>query len=152
MKGKLLFVLSLVTAFMFSGCSGQGEEEPQVSPKDQQAIMSVVRANVDAAENEDLNAFMQTLHPDSPLFDSSRKFMQAVFQKYDLSYQVVESTVEEVSGDVARVSFTQITRKRSGPPGIKDNKVKGEHILKKSDGNWKIYRTKAGNYTELING
>jgi uncharacterized membrane protein len=38
------------------------------------------------------------------------------------------------------VKYVQITKKVSGP-AFRDNKVTGIHILKKSDGKWKIYNT-----------
>lgn len=150
MNRNVFFVsFILVGALFLQCCTRPGGQDSEVSADERQAIMELLRSNIEAAESEDLNAFMHTVHPESPAFDSTRRLMKKTFDKYDLSYQLVEANVEELSQDVARVSFTQITRKESGPEGVKDNQVKGEHILKKSDGKWKIYNTKAGQYSEL---
>ena len=150
MKARLIVITLLAAAFLFAGClQKEGADSEKISPDERQAIISVLQANIKAAENENLNGFMQTIHPDSPAFESTRSFMKKAFAEYDFNYEIVEANVLEVSGDVARVSYIQITRKKSGPDAISDNQVRGEHILKKADGRWKIYSTNAQQYTDL---
>lgn len=155
MKARLIVITLFAAAIVLAGCSQkesvEGADSGKISPDERQAIMSVLRANIKAAENEDINGFMRTIHPDSPAFESTRSFMKQAFAEYDFSYEIVEANVLEVSGDVARVSYIQITRKKSGPDAIADNQMQGEHILKKTDGRWKIYSTKAKQYTDLQN-
>jgi hypothetical protein len=122
---SLVFVL-----FLTIGC---GNSEV---PKAKQ----VIRDNLKAAENENVEAFMDTRHPESPQFERTRMIMKRTFETYKLSYEVRNLSLDKKTDDEIHLKFTQVTRKESGPK-FRDNKLQGVHILRKDDGKWKIYKT-----------
>lgn len=106
---------------------------------EEQAAKEVVRENVRALENEDMDAMKATLHPESPKYSQTVEGMRSVFQQYDLTYDLEIESVE-VDGEEARVEAVQTTRKESGP-AFRDNKMWATHVLRKYEGEWRIYDT-----------
>jgi hypothetical protein len=156
MKTLMLSPLAIVV-LVLAGCSGGGEAEPadrvdsdapaaEASPPaavDEDArILEAVRANVVALESEDLDGAMALIDPDSPLYDSTRGLTAQIFELYDLDYELLELSVSSRSDAEATVHFVQETHKLSGPD-FRDNRVEGEHRLRKVDGDWLIYDTRA---------
>jgi hypothetical protein len=66
--------------------------------------------------------------------------MDFIFANYDLEYILEEVEVIEVSGDSAKVYYVQFTTNRGGQ-AFADNHAAGFHIMKKSNGDWKIFKT-----------
>lgn len=106
---------------------------------EEQAAKEVVKENARALENEDMDAMKATLHPESPKYDQTVAQVRQIFQEYDLTYDVEVESVE-VDGEEARVDVVQTTRKESGP-AFRDNKMWATHVLRKYQGEWRIYDT-----------
>lgn len=104
------------------------------------AILAVIRANIDAINREDIDASMAVFASDSPVLQATRDATEKIFQAYDLRYTMEELVVDSVSGDEAKVRFSQLTEKVSGPE-FRNNRFRGVHTLKKQDGVWKLYGT-----------
>jgi tetratricopeptide (TPR) repeat protein len=131
--GILVVVIVLVGVWWAVG-SGSTQSEPT-------EVTSVIYENLRALEREDIKSFMATLHKQSPGYEQTEQAVRPLFDAYDLEYELVDLKVIKVSDQEARIAFTQITRKASGPE-FRDNKIKGVHILRKSsDASWKIYET-----------
>lgn len=136
---KYLFLLMISAVFnqlLFFSCVRDKEAQNE--------IIALIRKNLQANEKEDLQAIMQTIHEESPIYKPTQRISKMLFAKYDLHYQLVSAKVLEETPEKARVEFIQITRKVSGP-AFKDNKISGIHTLKKSNGRWKIFATEIKN-------
>jgi ketosteroid isomerase-like protein len=113
---------------------------PSASAADDQtaAILAGVTANMDAMNNEDLDAYMACLDPASPMYDSTRSQMEAAFEQYDLHVEASDVYLVDVSGTVAHVHAVVTTVKVSGP-AFNDNRVTAVFELHKVDGAWKLF-------------
>lgn len=101
-------------------------------------IISVIYENLRAAQDEDLEAYMATIHEQSPIYASTEQLTSQGFDSYDLTYDLEYVQVIEKSDSEARVDFVQTTRKVNGP-AFRDYKITGIYILRKSSEKWKIY-------------
>jgi hypothetical protein len=113
---------------------GLYEKQPIITP------VQVVRDQLEALNREDLSAAMDGLHPSSPVFQRTKDLTEELFNIYDLRYSLKEITLESENTDIAKVKFTQLTEKVSGQE-FNNNLLTGVHILKKYNGEWKIYDT-----------
>lgn len=110
-------------------------------------IFDAVRAQVKALNRRDAAGAIAMMHPEAPGLDRTRQTTEQVTAAFDLLYMLQELTLESADEDEAKVRFTQITQKVSGPDDPKkglvfrNNKVVGIHTLRKYQGAWKIYYT-----------
>ncbi|MFB6230541.1 MAG: hypothetical protein ABEL04_05230 [Salinibacter sp.] len=111
------------------------EAAPEESPK------SVIRKNVRATQNENLALVKSTFHSRSPIRDKTINYSRKIFRRYDLTYKIENIKVVNRSEQTARVKFTLITRKVSGPK-FRDNRTTMFQTLKKENGKWKIWKGK----------
>jgi len=111
-------------------------------------ILSTVKQNAEALNNEDIDSYMATLHEDSPAYESTKEKLTQSFEQFDLSISVEELNVVEASGEEAKVEFVQVT-KSGGSSEFNDNRMKGVHLLRKVGGEWKIYKTEIRNIDYL---
>ena len=106
-----------------------------------EAAQSVFRANVQALNEENLDAYMATLDSGASGFDRTRALIQNLFETYDLHYEIDAIEVVEVSTETIKLRVTQTTKKTSGP-AFNNNQLVATHTLKKRNGVWKISDTK----------
>ena len=134
---KLL--LTFITLFLVIACS---ENKEYKTPE------SVINANIDFMNLEDLEGAMSTIHPDSPLFENTKNVMKQLFAMYDLIYKIEKLEVVKNDNNEAEVNFVQLTTKISGPE-FRNNRISGKHILKKYKDSWKIFATQTTNVEYL---
>lgn len=125
--------LLLITFLLYSGCGTDKTEE-------EQAVKAVIYKNIEAGNNEDVDAYISTMDKDNKNYDRAEDMMNKIFSTYDLHYQVKDLKVIELKDDVAKVQFVQITKKVKGPT-FRDSRIEGIHTLHKTNGEWKIYDT-----------
>lgn len=101
-------------------------------------ITAVIYRNIAAANNEDLDAYMDTIHPESLFYNSTRRTISWMFKTYDLDYQLSGVELEGQTDQEARVAFVIFTRKLRGPD-FRNNQLTGVFILQPYAGLWKIY-------------
>ena len=101
----------------------------------------VIIRNLDAMNSENLQAAMATIHEDSQLYDNTETMTEALFEAYDISYKLVSCKVVDKSPSEVSVEAKQITKKISGPEFI-NNMTVIRHVLRQSNGMWKIYESK----------
>lgn len=106
-----------------------------------EAIIAVLLQNARALEQEDYDAALAAIDPTSPLYEGTASLTRQIFEMYDLTYDLSGLEVISQSGSEAEVRFTQVTRKVSGPE-FRDNVVEGVHVMRKSDGVWRVYNTR----------
>ncbi|MBN1668831.1 MAG: hypothetical protein JW862_17195 [Anaerolineales bacterium] len=109
--------------------------EPTADPGDPR---DALYENIRASNAEDQQAYMATIHPDSPSYTITANSIGEAFATHDLSYQL--SNVEIISQDSRKavVSFTLTTTRLRGP-AFRDNRITGEMTMRLHDGQWKIY-------------
>lgn len=138
LKSLLLFLVLLV---LITNCSSKkGYYTPE----------SLIKANVEYMNKEDLEGVMSTIHPESPSYASTESMAKLIFDRYDLKYEIESIKVLEENDKEAKVQFTQVTRKINGPE-FKDNRVTGIHLLKMDGESWKIYSTEMTKLDPLNN-
>jgi len=111
---------------------------PVSSSSSDAAIMDVLRRNIRASNDEDVAAYMATMHPSSPGYEATEAALLEIVRVYDLSYTLERADVVAVSEDEAAISFVLVTRRVSGP-AFMDNRIAGTMNLRKYRGEWKIY-------------
>jgi tetratricopeptide (TPR) repeat protein len=115
--------------------SSLGPSQP--TPTNQQ-LFDVLHENARAGVNEDLNSYMATIHPNSPLYDQTEDVLKEMFSTYDLDFEFYDLTVTSLKANEAKIHFSLITRKRAGPD-FRNNIVIGTMILRPDNGIWKIF-------------
>ena len=103
-------------------------------------IEDVVYSNAEYLNNEDLSGVMSTIDPESELYSSTAIYVEKLFERFDLKFIVEKIEIIEQSDESAKVRFTQLTMKLSGPE-FRNNRIKGNHTLRKSNGSWLISNT-----------
>jgi ketosteroid isomerase-like protein len=150
---SLLMISSSVSACQQAGKASTSWNEPlakaegkrqegQVSQANNEieAIKAAVSENVRALQRKDLEAYLATIDPGSPVFETTKALTQALFNNYDLKYELNSLEVISTAGNEAKVRVIQTTRKITGPE-FRDNRVVAIHTLRKSNGRWKLFRT-----------
>lgn len=77
---------------------------------DSEEMRSVMQANFDACNNEDLDALMETCSVDMPRRREFREDAERLWREKDIYYSLVGFKVLKVSGDKAIASVVQTTR------------------------------------------
>jgi len=104
-------------------------------------ILKVLHQNIDAAQNEDVDAVLETIHEDSPQLSSTKGGMEYVFKHFDMRYELEDVKFISISNEEVKVIYQQTTKAVSGT-GFTNARSIGIHTLKKSkDGKWKIFKT-----------
>jgi len=140
----LIVVLCLVALGMgLSQGDGLFASSAQPTPNDQE-LFNVIYLNAQAANNENIPAYMATIHSKSPMYRQTEKMLQDVFSQYDLSFWFYDLQVTNLTSKEARVHFSLSTTRIRGP-SFRDNIVTGTMILRPEDGIWKIYNQEVEN-------
>ncbi len=132
MKNIALILLIILVVF---ACS---------SKKEYKTPESLINANAEYMNEEDLEGVMTTVHPKSPNYAATEAMAKQIFDRYDLNYKIENIKVLEENDKEAKVEFTQVTTKIKGKD-FKNNKATGIHTLKKDGDSWKVYSTEMVN-------
>lgn len=112
-------------------------QEPTDLPDE---VTAVIYENIRASNAKDFNRYMGTIHADSPGYNTTKETIEQAFSdEFTLSYRVTDVYIIEQDKDEAKVHFVLTTKLVSGPISFRDNQVTGEMILRKENGDWKIY-------------
>lgn len=141
----LSIILFLVAAIFISACSketGNQKDKPKEINKvpTDEILFKVVEDNLKALENENVEAYMATIHPESPEYENSEQLVKGIISTYKLKYELSDMKVIEKSEKEAKVYYVQKSIKVEGPI-FQNNEVRGYHILKPDKDKWKIYRS-----------
>ncbi len=131
-------VIAIVTALLLSvlitaGCSNKKADE--------EALRTVIQKNLKALQDENLEDYLSTLHPESPGYAKMELLCPRIFEIYELKHDLVNTEVLNISDNEARVRTTQEARRISGPENYKDSRSITVHTLKKYEGEWKLFKT-----------
>lgn len=143
-KNKI-FLLLLMGVMILSLVIGCQSNEKSV----EELVTEVIEKNLKYVEEENIDKYMTTMHPNSPVYEKTEQTMEKLVKVYDLEYKLQEVNVISKKDDEVKIEVVQITKKIKGPQ-FRDNQTKATHILKKDDkGQWKIYNTKINNIEYL---
>lgn len=135
MIAALCLVIGGIGILSSGGLTSLGSSQP--TPTNQQ-LFDVLHENARAGVNEDLDAYMATIHPGSPLYNRTEDTLKEMFATYDLNFEFYDLAVTSLKTNEAKIHFSLLTRKRAGPD-FRNNIVIGTMILRPDNGAWKIY-------------
>ena len=123
-------LLAVIVTLFLSGCNKNPDAE----------VVAVLQQNAQAAQSESLTAYMNTYHSQAPGRQMLQSMMRPLFLSYNLKYTVSDVQIESRTGDEIRAYYTLLTQKadETGPP-FRNNRTGQQVILKKENGQWKIY-------------
>jgi tetratricopeptide (TPR) repeat protein len=131
----LCLVIGGIGIVSSGGLTSLGSSQP--TPTNQQ-LFDVLHKNAQAGVDENLDAYMETIHPNSPLYGKTEDVLKDMFVQYDLAFEFYDLTVTSLKSNEAKIHFSLLTRKRAGPD-FRNNIVIGTMILRPDNGVWKIY-------------
>jgi hypothetical protein len=131
----VLLLLCLFGLFIFTNLDNLGTSDQNNTPE---AVTAVVYANINAHNNEDVDGYIATIHEDAPNRNSYRATLNDMYRNFDLWHTISDVEVVKITNREAQVSFVLTTEKIRGPD-FRDNVVTGVFILRKEDGEWKLY-------------
>jgi tetratricopeptide (TPR) repeat protein len=101
-------------------------------------LFNVLYSNARAANDENVPAYMATIHPESPSYNQTERALTDAFAQYDLEFWFFNLSVTKLTSKEAHIHFSLSTKKIRGP-AFRDNIVTGTMILRLDNGIWKIY-------------
>lgn len=138
MTKKLFIFLLLLTFSLNTRAFAMGEKPNNENNK---GARDIVMEHIKAFDNEDIETYMDTFHDQSPEKTiKARRYIEQLFSELDTKIEIEEVSVLRKSGTDAKIRATYITRRVSGAP-FADNKIIMILTLRKTNGQWKIYRS-----------
>jgi hypothetical protein len=129
----------LALTFLLLGCAAAVAAPLTISPQDEEQLKRLVDRHLTALQKEDVAAVMATIHPQSPLRGPTEALLKRVKGKYDFRYTVTDQKAVSRTEEEARVAFTLVTEKVSGPQ-FRPNRVRGFLVFRK----WKNPQVRDG--------
>jgi len=131
MRTYIIAAVLLLVAGLGAGCMGR------MSGEDAEQIRALIDAQLAALDHNDLAGYMATLDPASPAYANTEKEVKNLFATFPtkskaLSFDFVTSSSYEV-----QVRVVQETHRVE--PGYKGKRMTMIHIMRKTDGVWKMY-------------
>lgn len=149
----LFFVYILLTFLMltsvpdFTHYSKVVSSTPEIQEFDEEEVKDeisyLLKKNTKALEDEDLDAYMSMIDEEnSVIYAQTEEMLEALFEEYDLSYEISDTEFISITEDRVRVQVTQLTTKVSGAE-YRDNESVLLHTLINRDGKWKFSKSDA---------
>ncbi len=101
-------------------------------------IEAVVMENLRATQAEDLEAMLNTIHSESPLYPQTKETAAMLFENYDISYGLLLYRYIEQDDEYAIVRLKYSAEKLAGPD-FNDNNLDTIHVFREENGVWKIW-------------
>ncbi|WP_310550724.1 copper amine oxidase N-terminal domain-containing protein [Paenibacillus glufosinatiresistens] len=130
-----------ITGIQYLVSDEQLQASVTVPEADQKAIAQQLKANFDAANAEDLTAFLATVDASSADLEQMKQKYSDLFRTYDLTYSLETAKIISYDGTNAAVYAIQTAKKRKGP-AFEDNRAATVTTVKKNAaGEWKLLQT-----------
>ena len=153
-----LFTLAIIccAAFVILGCqkdgaattSSGGANPSSIATKEPQSVEDslneMMESQIVAMNKEDVDAYMETIDPDSPAYAPTKESMKKLFDLYDLDAKLNSFELVSEKEDEAQIR-TKITTLKIKGPAFTDNKVTASHTVKKKDGKWLVVASEIEN-------
>lgn len=134
-----LVVLGCLIAVPLLRALAQDVPQPKTTARTEYDIKSTMTENIRSTQAEDLEAMMKTIHPKSPLYETTRRQVAQVFGKLKgLRYELVSLKFLAVDGAYAVARIRQRTTKVP-PENFRNNEIDMIVAFKQDEGTWKIW-------------
>jgi len=129
-----LLVTAVLAAAGAAGAAAEGLTEDERGE-----INELTRDNLEAVQEEDMDAMLKTLHPHSPSYDDPgfAEELQAIFAQYGLPYELEIADIAKDMGEV-RVEYRQFTR-ANDQEDLEGKEIRGVQFLLPHEGEWRIF-------------
>ncbi|SDJ62960.1 hypothetical protein SAMN05216226_10696 [Halovenus aranensis] len=107
---------------------------------DKGKIETVIRTQAEAFDNGNIERYMGTVHPESPVYDASRRQLETMFERFSPDVLTVDITIESIemlSEEQAEAKVVQTTRIDS--EGFRDNRLTQTFDMRPHQGEWLLY-------------
>jgi len=111
----------------------------EFSAKDVTELENRLILNFKAMNAENLDLYMQDVHPDSPAYAGTRAFVQKLFANYDLKATHLGMKPLLIDEKYFILKAKQKTVKIRGDAPFQDNIVEAIHVYKKYKGKWLLW-------------
>lgn len=105
----------------------------------QQELEQLVKENLTSSQTENLEATLNTLHTQAPIYASASKSLAQIFAAYDLNYTLQSFELIGQDEDYAYGRLKLTTEKVAGP-AFRDNDIDALAVFAKEDGVWKFWQ------------
>lgn len=107
-------------------------------------IKNVIIQQIEASENEDLDALLAYIHEESPQYNRTKDGSQEAFDLFDFDYDIHNITILKKTdqGALVRVVFTTRMVNSTVEMDYRDNTITVNVALKKSGNSYKVFETK----------
>lgn len=139
LRAGIFFICIFLVLTACSNSNKSVEEEPKEAEISDEAFISVVETNVLMLMEEDLEGYMETIHSDSPVYESTEEMITELFN-YSLTIELSDVEVIEKSEEEVVVNYIQRTVDEEDSD-FENNETLGEHTLRLDGGDWKIYQS-----------
>ena len=109
-----------------------------ISDRDLESIENLIFDSIQAYNQEDIQAVMDSIHPSSPTRQDTQEMSEYAFLMYDLNYETNDLEIVEISPSEIVVRITLTTIKIDGPE-FNDNRSVSLQTLRKYNGEWKFF-------------
>lgn len=132
-KPVTTFIFTITMLFILTGCTSVSEEP----------IKKAIEDNVQYAEDENLDGYMQSLFLTEEQKEFTREQTLLLFKNTELSYQINSIKILKETKTTAKVEVMQTTIAKEVKDGFDfaDNETLSHHTMKLFDGQWKITDT-----------
>lgn len=149
---KQLILVSVALACLAAGCAKdmQGDAAANLGKKSEplkagslsagNELKDVLIRQIAAQNREDVEGYLLTIDPSSPVYAPTESGAKELFEKYDLKVTLDSMEVVDVSENEGKIRMVITTVKKAGP-AFQDNRMTALNTLKKVNGKWLTYST-----------
>jgi hypothetical protein len=119
-----------------------------ITKQDRQTFSNFFKRHLDSLNRKDLNGYLATLDPKAPQYGKAKQETAQLFKEYTLKYTIKSVKVISINQQEAVVEMVATVKKISGG-GFKDSQMTTTNLLKKSNGQWRLYDTSIDSLTDL---
>ncbi|MBL4606992.1 MAG: hypothetical protein JKY01_04090 [Pseudomonadales bacterium] len=104
-------------------------------------LLGAVRLQVASMNEENLDAYVEGMHPKAPIYERYKTIMGQLFAVYDLSTRAEGIRVLSVDKDYSVVRLTLSKRKIKGRARFVSSITDSLWVYRKMDGSWLLWST-----------
>ena len=127
---KLVLILSLLLLQVAAN---------EFNPHDVKQLEATLEHNIKAMNAENLESYMEDIHPMSPAFAGTKSFLKRLFVNYDLKATHMGMEPLMIDDKYFILKGKQKTVKLAGDAPFQDNLVEAIHVYKKHNGKWLLW-------------
>jgi S1-C subfamily serine protease len=101
-------------------------------------IEALMHKSIKAMEEENIDAYMETLHKFNPYYKEIKEELKEMFASTDFDYEISEINILEKDTYYAAVDIYYTVKHGDNPQNQEVYTIFGEYTLVKEDGRWKI--------------